>query len=421
MLYPRNLKSRLLEAASDTPVILLNGARQTGKSTLLDSLAEHDGQTVDLVNLDDLTTLNAATSSPKSLLESLQARHVVIDEVQRAPELFLPIKELVDTNREPGRFLLTGSANVLTLPKLADTLAGRMEILTLWPLSQGELRSHREGFIDLLFSEESLRSCPTVEYTELLRLIVTGGYPEVVQRTQARRRAAWFQSYLTTILQRDIRELSNIEGLTALPNLLTLIATRVGGLLNASDLSRSLGMVSMTLSRYLSLLEGVFLVVSLPPWFSNRGKRLVKSPKLYLNDTGLLAHLLDLDADSLARNRSQIGALLENFVVMELLKQSGWSDKQVSLSHYRTHTGQEVDVVLEAGRRLVGIEIKAASTITSDHFKGLRSLQEQAGEAFHRGVVLYTGTETVAFGEQLWACPVSALWEMGTQPAEPLK
>lgn len=421
MLYPRNLKACLLEAVSDTPVILLNGARQTGKSTLLDSLAKSGKQSIHTINLDNLTTLNAATSSPKSLLESSQARHIVIDEVQRAPELLLPIKELVDTNRKPGRFLLTGSANVLTLPKLPDTLAGRMEILTLWPLSQGELRSQREGFIDLLFSNENLPSCPSIEDAELLQLVVTGGYPEVVQRAKGRRRAAWFQSYLTTILQRDIRELSNIEGLTALPNLLTLIATRVGGLLNASDLSRSLGMVNMTLSRYLNLLAGVFLIVTLPPWFSDRGKRLVRSPKLYLNDTGLLAHLLELDEESLTRNRSQIGPILENFVVMELFKQAGWCEKHISLSHYRTHTGQEVDIVLGARRRLVGIEVKATSTITTDHLKGLHSLQEQAGESFHRGIILYTGSRVVPFGEKVWACPISALWEMGAQPAQPLK
>lgn len=418
MLYPRNLKANLLAAATDTPVILLNGARQTGKSTLLGIL---DGdKSVEVISLDDLTALQAIRSNAQAYLAGLQAERIVIDEVQRAPALFLPLKEAVDRRREPGRFFLTGSANVLTLPKLADTLAGRMEILTLWPLSQGELHHRREGFIDLAFTDTPFPPCSAVTLEELIERLLAGGYPEALSRSEPQRRSAWFRSYINTILQRDVQDLSRIEGLAELPNLLALIASRTGGLLNASDLSRSLGLSNPTLQRYLALLEAVFLVVNVPPWFTNLGKRLVKASRLYLNDTGLLCHLLGVDAEALRQNRNQLGPVFENFVVMELMKHIGWSQRDVRLSHYRTHTGQEVDIILEAGQRVVGIEIKAASNLTSEHFKGLRHLKEELGERFHRGLILYTGSQTAAFDEKLWACPVSALWEANSSEAQPL-
>lgn len=415
MLYPRHINQCVLEAASDTPVILLVGARQTGKSTLLTELAL-EGKPLDTISLDDLSILEAVKRSPQSVLSALPEQ-VLIDEVQRAPELFLSIKESVDNNRKPGRFFLTGSANVLMLPRLADTLAGRMEIVTLWPLSQGELQNTQENFIQTVFSEEKLPRIRKLDTGDLLRRLTTGGYPEAVQRTASKRRSAWFEGYITTLLQREVRELSNIEGLSSLPNLLSLLATRSGGLLNIADLSRSIGIPQATLGRYLNLLEAVYLVVPIPPWFSNLGKRLVKSPRLYLNDTGILCHLLSVTEESLSLNRTTLGPILENFVVMELMKQATWSDPSVRLCHYRTHTGMEVDVVLEAGPRIVGIEVKSASSITQDHLKGLRSLKDASGEAFHRGVILYTGTETIKLDEKLWATPISALWEANSQKA----
>jgi predicted AAA+ superfamily ATPase len=418
MFYPRNLKSALTAAAGDTPIILINGARQTGKSTLLTTLEAEES--TEIVSLDDLTVLQAIQSNAQAYLTGLQAKRIVFDEIQRAPELFLPLKEAVDRRREPGRFFLTGSANVLTLPRLADTLAGRMEILSLWPLSQGELHQRQEGFIDLAFTDDPFPQCASPSLTELIERLLAGGYPEVLSRPEPRRRATWFRSYINTILQRDVQELSRIEGLAELPNLLALIASRTGGLLNAADLSRSLGLSNPTLQRYIRLLESVFLIVSVPPWFANLGKRLVKAPRLYLNDTGLLCHLLGLDAETLSGNRNHLGPVFENFAVLELLKQTGWSSREVRLSHYRTHAGQEVDVILEAGQRVVGLEIKAASSLTPDHFKGLRHLKEALGERFHRGVILYTGSRTVAFDEKLWACPISALWEANSIPAQPL-
>ena len=410
MFYPRNLQNLILDAAGDSPVVLINGARQTGKSTLLQQLYPPQQKPLYLT-LDDVTVLSAATTSPEDFLATLPDR-VLIDEIQRAPELFLALKQVVDRDRAPGRFLLTGSANVLALPKLSESLAGRMEIYTLWPLSQGEVRSHCETFIQTTLGASKPLPVTPVTITELMTLLVAGGYPESLKRSAGQRRRAWFQGYLTTLLQRDIRDLSQIEGLTALPNVLTLLASRAGGLLNVSDLARSLNVPTTTLRRYLTLLEMVFLTVPLPAWSSNIGKRLVKAPKMYLNDTGLLCHLLGLDESGLLNDRNKLGPVLENFVVLELLKQAGWSDPPPRLYHFRTQTGQEVDLVLELSRdRLIGIEIKAASTVQNNDFKGLRRLYDSVGDRLHRGIVLYSGEQSVAFDGRLWAVPISALWQ----------
>jgi predicted AAA+ superfamily ATPase len=241
---------------------------------------------------------------------------------------------------------------------------------------------------------------------------LAGGYPEV-QGKSLERSNAWFKAYISSVLQRELRELSDIEGLDTLPGLLALLASRAGSLLNTSDLSRSLNIPNATLIRYLRLLEAVYLTMRLPPWYKNIGKRLVKAPRIYLNDTGLLCQLLGFDAQYLALNRQPLGSILENFVIMELMKQSIWSKASVRLYHYRTHTGQEVDIILEKGINIVGIEVKAASTITQEDFKGLRHLSDELGKNFHRGIVLYTGNQTAAFGKNLWAVPISALWQAG--------
>lgn len=403
----RHLTPALLAALSDTPVVLIVGARQVGKSTLA-RLA--DPARTELT-LDDLATLGAAQGDPTGFIAGL-AGPVLIDEVQRAPELFLPLKAAVDRARTPGRFLLTGSANVLSLPRLADSLAGRLEVLHLWPLSQGELSGTRDAFIDAAFGDAPpLLRGPAIPLSELLERLVAGGYPEATARSGARR-TAWFRSYLDTLLQRDVRDLANIEGLRALPQLLALLATRTGTLQNIAELSRTADLPQTTLKRYLALLEAVYLTTSLPAWSGNLSKRLVKSPKSFLSDTGLAAHLLGVAAARLARDHRLLGPLLETFVVLELMKMRGWNDTPVNLYHYRTQTGQEVDVVLEAADgRLVGVEVKSSATVTSGDFRGLRALQEAAAANFQRGVVLYNGDTVVPFGARLHAVPIRALWQ----------
>jgi uncharacterized protein len=428
-MYKRNSILDIKSALQDSPVVLINGARQVGKSTLAKALiaekyplslfdvpdvfALQDMFSPQYYTLDDATTLAAAASSPLSFLEGLPP-HVVIDEIQRAPELFLAIKKLVDQDRKPGRFLLTGSANAMTLPKVADSLAGRMEVHTLWPLSQGEIEGRKETFIDVCFGTEKLPKVPPISWKELSARLHLGGYPESLKRSEPRRRNTWYRSYLTSIIERDIRELANIEGYRELPNLLQLLASRVGGLLNFSDISRDTKMSNTTLKRYVALLEAVFIFVPLRAWYRNEEKRLVKSPKIYLNDTGLAMHLRGMDQARLL-DHNKAGFLLENFIVMELKKQQAWSKTLPSLYHFRTTTEKEVDVVLEApDGRVVGIESKSSSEVSMSDFTGMKELAALARDDFHRGIVLYTGQETVSFGEKFTAMPVSALWQITT-------
>ncbi|MFI5380612.1 MAG: ATP-binding protein [Tepidisphaerales bacterium] len=413
-MFSRSLGPSMLTATTDTPVVFLQGARQTGKSTLVRSLPSSQSSWR-YVTLDDAVVLAAATSDPAGFISSVNTT-VVLDEVQRAPELFLAIKAAVDRDRRPGRFVLTGSANILLLPRVSESLAGRMEILTLWPLSQGEMNGVREGFIDAVFADRLPDPPPAADTRgDLIARIIRGGFPEAVLRQDEQRRAAWFGSYLTTVLQRDVRNLANIEGLTLMPRLLTLLATRAATLLNNSELSRTSGIANVTLKRYLTLLETTFLVQLLPPWSGNLSKRLVKSPKVMLADTGLACHLLGLNQSRLESDTVLLGPLMENFVAMELRKQIGWSRTRAGMYHFRTQTGQEVDIVLEdpAGR-CVGIEVKASSTVQASDFRGLHLLAQELGPKFVRGVLLYTGTQSVAFGTNLHAMPVDALWRAGS-------
>ena len=418
MLLPRNLKTTLLEAATDTPVVLVNGARQTGKSTLIKALFSGSSIPPEYMSFDDLALLNAALKDPQSFVEMLPET-VIIDEIQRAPELMLPIKYSVDRNRRPGRFFLTGSANVLALPKVADNLVGRIEIHTLWPLSQGEMRGVRESFIDTIFGDSKLKPAKSLTLPELIDLMYIGGYPDALKREKPSRRKNWFAGYITALIERDVRDLRHIEQLTQMPKLLELIASRTGGLLNYSDIARSLEMKLTTVKMYTALLQLLFLVVPLRPWFGNIGKRLVKSPKIYLNDTGLLCHLLGLDAQAIARNGSLLGRIYENFVLMELIKQISWSETNPRLYHFRTENGEEVDMVLEArDGRIVGIECKATSLVRGVS-KGLQTLRELTGKKFHRGIVLYVGSHVIGIDKDIEAVPISSLWEIssGAAPA----
>jgi predicted AAA+ superfamily ATPase len=406
-MYLRIVDRQLQAALEDTPVIFLAGARQTGKSTLAQTLRPSG----DYFTFDDLTSLGSARADPEGFVAALGKR-VVLDEIQRAPELLLPIKAAVDRNRRPGRFVLTGSANVLVLPGVSESLAGRMEVLTLWPLAQAELDGVTPHFIDGCFRgrPEKLELVP-LERRELIMRVLRGGYPEVVARKSHDAQRRWFDAYLTTVLQRDLRDLAAIEGLAQVPRLLQTLATRAGSPLNIADLGRTLGMNQMTLKRYLVLIEMLFLTVPLPPWFENLGKRLAKTPKLYLNDSGLLAHLLGLDAEGLAEDATRLGPILENFAVMELMKTAPAAKARPSLHHFRTTAGHEVDVVLESRKReLVGIEIKASATIAASDFRGLQELKSLVGARLKCGVVLYAGKKVLPFGPGLWAMPVEALW-----------
>ncbi len=408
-MYQRNLLEKVRESVRFSPATLINGSRQTGKSTFIQNTFVAEDAFA-YTNLDDLNLLRLAKNDPVTFVAQLPQR-AAIDEIQRTPEILLPLKKVIDAARATRRFLLTGSANILTLPKLSESLAGRMEIHTLWPLSQGEIRGRKERFIDFTFSDEAPSAPPPCSPADYLEAVVRGGYPEALAQMQAGRGPDWFQSYLTTLLQRDIQDIARIAGLIELPRLLELIAARAGNLINFADLSRVTGLNAVTLKRYYTLLACVFLIVEVPAWGNNHEKRLVKSPKVFLNDTGLLCYVRGLGQAALQRERTLLGGVLENFVVMELTKQRGWAQTRCQLLHYRTQQGAEVDAVLEAAdTRIVGLEVKSSMDVAPADFKGLRSLADDAGDRFHRGFVLYTGNDIIAYGPNLWAVPISMLW-----------
>jgi len=389
---------------------MINGARQVGKSTLAQSIIKNR-HPARYVTLDDAAVLSAVQQSPSGFLSGFDGA-LVLDEVQREPGLFLAIKAIVDKKRTPGRFLLTGSANVLLLPRIAESLAGRMEILTLWSFSQSELEEIQESAVDLLFAPSLAPRQPKVETkTRLIERMLAGGYPEVRQRGATERRTEWFRSYITTILQREVRDIANINGLTTLPRLLSLLAARATGLVNFSEIATASKLPQTSLKRYLSLLETTFLIHELPAWSVNMSKRLIKTPKLILTDTGIMGHLVGANDERLQESGVMFGQFLENFVVMELIKQITWSRTKPSIFYLRTATGLEVDVILEsANGSVVGIEIKSSSSVSADDFKGLRFLANELGKRFIRGVLFYTGSEFIPFEKKLMALPVTMLW-----------
>lgn len=406
-MFKRNQLKSIETALTDTPVVLIIGARQVGKTTLALSLADN------YLTFDDAGTLGAAKRSPADFVGSL-SKPIILDEIQRCPEILPAIKMAVDKKRTAGQFILTGSANVLTLPKVSESLAGRMEVERLRPLSQGEIAGIEETLIERLFSDEFNLSTnfPSEDRNDLLMRMLIGGYPEVISRKSEARRQDWFRNYINTILQRDIRDLANIEGLVDLPRLLELLAARAAGILNYAEVSRSIGFPQMTLKRYMTLLEATFLIETVPAWSGSIKNRLIKAPKLFIGDTGLLSYLLDLNLERLRVNPTLAGTLAENFVVGELNKQTGWSAMRIKIFHFRTSNDREVDIVLENRTgELVGVEVKASSTVNPGDFKGLQLLADSLPNKFKRGIVLYTGNQFLAFGANLFAVPIQALWK----------
>lgn len=407
--YPRFAESCLTEALTDTPVVLIHGPRQCGKTTLARRVGEARGYSY--FSFDDTVALSAAQSDPIGFVDDLPER-AILDEIQRAPGLFTAIKTAVDRRRTPGRFILTGSANVLLLPRLADSLAGRMEIVRLHPLAQSELGGRSGRFLDGLFAGTFKTRMYERLGAGLAERVAAGGYPAALARATSRRRTAWYRDYIETLVQRDVRDLARIGALDTLPRLLTLAAGQTARLLNVSDLAGPFQLSRPTIRDYVTLLERVFLLEPLSPWHSNRLSRLIKTPKLHLGDSGVACALLGLDAAALARDRATFGQLLETFVYQELRRQASWHDASIVFHHFRDKDSAEVDIVLERGaRELAGVEVKAGATVTTGDFRGLRKLKEAAGARFTAGVVLYDGGASVGFGEGFYAVPIRLLWD----------
>jgi len=406
LLYPRRIEQRLDAAIADTPAVLVAGPRQAGKTTLARQRA-----TVGMryLTLDDELTLLSAQGDPAGMIRSLD--RAVIDEVQRAPQLLVAIKKSIDEDRRPGRFLLTGSTNLMTLPTVTDSLAGRMETLTLLPLSQAELHGGTANWLDAVVAGSIPAVSKAMVGPVLVDAVLKGGYPEMLARADARRQRVWARQYLDAIVQRDVREVGSIEKLDLLPRLLRHLAEAAGQPRNSSQLGAQVGLDGKTVVKYLGALEQLYLLRRVEVWSNNRLKRVSKMPKVQFIDSGLLATVVDLSRAEVERDRRRLGGVLEAFVFSELLKHSTTSDNEHQLLYYRDPDGFEVDVVVEdAAGYLVGVEVKASATVTAQDLRGLRKLSAIAGDRFKLGVILYDGTETLPLGHGIWAAPISTLW-----------
>ena len=408
-IYHRYTEACLREALEDTPVVLIHGPRQCGKTTLAHSVGKDLGY--GYISFDDDSRRQAAEADPVGFVQSLPDK-IILDEIQRLPTLFTAIKASVDQNRRPGRFILTGSANVLLIPKLADSLAGRMEIIQLRPLAQVEMAERTPAFIPKLFANDLLpgsgeqATYPRLGET-LAALICAGGYPPAVARKTPRRRNTWYRDYIIAIIQRDVQEITRIRNLDILPKLLNLAASQTARLFVAAELASPFALSRPTIREYLVLLERIFLLEQLQPWHSNRLSRLIKTPKLHLSDTGLACALLKINSQALYQDKALLGQLLESFIYQELRKQADWHEHEVSFYHFRNKDKVEVDIILQQGQQIAGIEVKAAATVTTQDFKGLIKVREASGEQFATGVVLYDGDAVLPFGDRLLAVPIS--------------
>lgn len=409
-LIPRYLEPRLREALADTPVVLLNGPRQAGKTTLAEHVA---GEDLRYLTLDDPATLLSARADPTGFVRSLD--RAVIDEVQRAPELLVAIKRAVDQDRRPGRFLLTGSANVMLLPAVTESLAGRLEALTLLPLAGCEMTGSAGHWLDDVFKGEAPQVSQEVGRANvgrsLVERVLRGGYPEAVARETARRREAWARQYVDALLARDVRDIAHIEKLDLMPRLLRALAEMSGQLCNLSALAGSVGLDSKTAGKYMSVFELMFLVGRVAPWSANRLSRIVKSPKVHFLDSGLLSSVAGLNEAAVQRQRSRFGPVLESYVYGEIIKQSTWAEGDYAVYGYRDKDQVEVDfVVEERSGQVAGVEVKAAASVQAKDLAGLKKLAALAGDRFSAGILLYDGTETLPLGDRLWAVPLCTLW-----------
>lgn len=401
--YPRHLTRLLDIAIKDTPVILINGPRQSGKTTLVKQYAPE----YPYYTLDDENILGAAKQDPIGFVDRIEKG--VIDEVQRAPELLRAIKLSVDQNRQPGRFLLTGSANLLALPQIGDSLAGRMEILTLLPLSLAEIEKREPSFLSYAQSQSWPLNSFNSQFDPVSKAL-TGGYPEMLTRQDAARRNAWAKSYIKAIIERDIKDISSIEKLLEMPELLEVLASQSGKLTNYSKIAGEIQLDSKTAQTYIGLLETLFLVNKLRPWHKNTLSRIVKSPKTHFIDSGLLASISKLTQEKINKNNGYVGSLLETWVYSELLKTINLTQDDWGIFHYRDKDKVEVDFVLEnSDNKVIGIEVKASKTVLTQDFNGLKKLASIAKKDWATGLVLYNGDKCLSFGDNLWAIPFSFL------------
>ncbi|MGQ0545039.1 MAG: ATP-binding protein [Betaproteobacteria bacterium] len=409
-LFPRLLAASLKAALRDTPVVCLLGPRQSGKTTLARTLEPRYAY----VTFDDEATLAFARADPTGFVAALPGR-AILDEIQRVPELLRTLKLAVDRDRRPGRFVLTGSANLLLLPGLGDSLAGRMEVVQLHPLTAAEQARAPGRFLAALLEGRLKPAIPGSAPPQPLALaerIVRGGFPEAVARSAARARS-WHREYLRTLLERDVQDVARVRDTASVGRLLEMLALRTAELLNVSSLGNDLNLRRETVEHYLAVCERLYLVRRLPAWHRNPASRLIKSPKVHLVDSGLAATLMGLEASGWATQRGRFGHLLESFAVQQLVAQAGWTDSDLRFWHYRDKDQVEVDLLITRGRQTWGVEVKSAVTVNPADGQGLRRLAEQCGADYQGGVLLHAGEGSFALdGGRNLAVPVARLWEL---------
>ena len=406
-LYQRFASERIQESMLDTPAVMLTGPRQAGKTTLVRYLARHYG--IRYISLDDDPVREAATTDPVGLVRSFD--RVVIDEIQRSPELILAIKKSIDDDRRPGRFLMTGSANLMVLPSLADSLAGRMERVWLYPLSQAEICSSSTNWVDTVFSGEIPAVTNPVIGSDLVEMVLRGGYPEAIKRSAYRRCMAWLQEYIDALILRDVKDIADIEKIEQMPRFMHALAHTSGQMCNYSRLGGQVGLNYKTAAKYIGIFEQMFILDRVPAWSSNHLNGLIKTPKLEFIDSGLLSCLLGVSYKSINSDKKIFGNILETFVYSELLKYSKNSYSMYNIYYYRDNQQNEIDFIIEnKSGDIVCIELKASSTLGRNDFSLIRKFSDSNPDKFKIGILLYDGMEILPFGKNIWAVPLSTLW-----------
>jgi predicted AAA+ superfamily ATPase len=399
---------------AEEPVIALHGPRTVGKSTLLRSLAASRGKEV--IDLDEPQTRDAVEASPSAFAGGESP--VFIDEYQHAPSILDAIKAELNRDLRPGRFVLTGSTRYASLPKAAQSLTGRLHTVTLWPLSQGEQTGVREDFAERLLDSPANLVTQAMSKTsrgEYVERVLRGGFPLALARPTPQSRARWFDDYLALVLERDVAELSNIRQREKMPRLVARLGGQTAQVLNVARAAADIGLEASVAEHYVRLLESVFLVHRLPAWGTSLRARASSKPKLHFVDSGLAGRMLRVTADKLSTAQpaafTELGRLLETFCVGEILKQVGWLPEPVHAGHWRTHDGDEVDLVLERDDgAVVGIEVKTGERVPGDQFRSLRKLRDSLGAGFLGGVVLHMGSRSYTYDDRLHAVPIDRLW-----------
>jgi uncharacterized protein len=402
MIYQRTLKPQLEEAMKHFPVVLLTGARQVGKSTLAQQLLDN------YITLDDINIYSAMQADAQTFIETLK-KPIAIDEIQKLPELLLPIKLTVDRNRKNGSFLLTGSANIMACKQVTDTLAGRIALLELMPLSCREIAGSSINLLDSLFNAD-LASFTNKAHSadQIITKVISGGYPEIQRIDSARGRYQWFSAYIQTYIQRDVRDLSDLRQVEKFLKMYRLLASRSGNLLNKADVARDAAINIKTFDNYFELLKLVYQVGLLPAYSTNIDKRLIKASKLFFTDSGLLAHLLNINSEKEFYASPYRGGLFETFIYGELLKAVKYDEKGSRLYYLRTADNQEVDFIIERGSDIVALEVKMAGTVHKADFKHLKMLQTKVN-TMRAGYIIYLCDRVLPFGKDLYALPAGYL------------